>query len=851
MDFSARRSRVFNGRRLRVVVATFVVAAAAGGGLAVQHASPAEALVGLRTARWPVSADGYTYVPVCIVTGSNDNETGPVVTDPTPSFNVLLSRARGALSSTWENYTSLRFTGWQLCDTLSSSQKDEAVQLYIAPEEGNSSKVGVGAKGKNTTNSGSPCYPDRFCTIHLAAWARNATGNRCIYYSASRVVDYYSFDCVEQYTTHEFGHAIGLLHEWQNPSTPSSCSSTRKDSNGNLSEQPITGSLTNYEIPNPTSFDWDSIMTYDDTCAHVDGVRFGSPTPDAIDQQGVSAMYAPRTPDQYAVGVIPNSAASCPDPNKVIVRLDNEDHNNANSRNGWFGAIDSGSNTEFTFCRVPDGARFGTLAAPSSGVNDYSVLKLGTSCPPGSTDWSRTQDTEDPGAVNEDYMYGQTGPTALATHGSSVTLNFCVFPHSASPTATGMPDLGYGYNVIANPAFRQSTGRTGWVQQDDEDDDPQGNALNVPPGVLAAVVQMGGFDRNTTYDFAEVQPTVSRPVNDDFPGTQLTGTGGTVSASNAQANKQQYEPTPVTTGGSSVWYRYTASASGPVSFDTCGSAFDTVLGVYKGTGFANADGSPGLSEVVHNDDSSFCGSASRQSSVSLNGVAATTYYVEVDGYNSGGVGAARGAVTLHWSAPGVPPAPDVPGTQSGNGWVSVNWNPPASNGGSAITSYVVTSSPGGQTTTVPGDATRAVLTVPNGVTQTVTVQAVNGYGTGPPSRSSLTFTPTASTLSLLVSYNDGDNTRLVKNATYFGQNTIDAQRTSVGILAYITGIVHASTITPVLLTGNSAPNQYVVSWSAADQGALVAVMRQYALTPVETEHFSVALVGYLLALGGN
>ncbi len=198
-----------------------------------------------------------------------------------------------------------------------------------------------------------------------------------------------------------------------------------------------------------------------------------------------------------------------------------------------------------------------------------------------------------------------------------------------------------------------------------------------------------------------------------------------------------------------------------------------------------------------------------------------------------------------------PGAPTLTGIRSGNAWVSVAWSAPSSSGSSAISSYVVTTSPGGQTITVPATARRAVVPVPNGTTQTAHVQAVNDAGPGDPSNDSTTFTPAVSTITVTTQYNATDNTRLLKNATYFGQNAVDAQRTSVGIIAYIVGLVHSPTMTPVAPPVSTGPNSYTTPWSAGDQGALVSVMRQYSLTPSETQYFSTQLIGYLLAVGGN
>jgi hypothetical protein len=94
----------------------------------------------------------------------------------------------------------------------------------------------------------------------------------------------------------------------------------------------------------------------------------------------------------------------------------------------------------------------------------------------------------------------------------------------------------------------------------------------------------------------------------------------------------------------------------------------------------------------------------------------------------------------------VPGAPSNVIAVAGNLSASVSWNAPASNGGSAIIQYVVTSSPAGGSAMTAGATSALVTGLTNGVSYTFTVTAANTNGTGSPSPASNSVTPTAGTL---------------------------------------------------------------------------------------------------------
>ena len=121
----------------------------------------------------------------------------------------------------------------------------------------------------------------------------------------------------------------------------------------------------------------------------------------------------------------------------------------------------------------------------------------------------------------------------------------------------------------------------------------------------------------------------------------MPGQGGTVTGSNMGASKETDEPNHAgTTGGKSVWWTWTATASETVTVDTIGSDFDTVLAVYTGTAV------DALSQIASDDDEG--GNAT--SRLTIAAVAGTSYPIVVDGYGGNG-GLIRLNVSLTDSQP--------------------------------------------------------------------------------------------------------------------------------------------------------------------------------------------------------
>ena len=113
----------------------------------------------------------------------------------------------------------------------------------------------------------------------------------------------------------------------------------------------------------------------------------------------------------------------------------------------------------------------------------------------------------------------------------------------------------------------------------------------------------------------------------------------------------------------------------------------------------------------------------------------TAYTFTVTATNSVGIGPASSPATATPTASATAPgAPTSLTATAGNGQVALTWTAPSSTGGSPITSYTATASPGGTTCSVGGSTLGCTINgLTNGTTYSFTVTATNAVGTGPAS----------------------------------------------------------------------------------------------------------------------
>jgi hypothetical protein len=142
------------------------------------------------------------------------------------------------------------------------------------------------------------------------------------------------------------------------------------------------------------------------------------------------------------------------------------------------------------------------------------------------------------------------------------------------------------------------------------------------------------------------------PPNDLFTGAiSLGGASGTTSGTNVGATREAGEPRiDGYEGGRSVWWRWTAPATGEMTLSTFESDFDTILGVYTGTTVSS------LELVAENDDPEE--GDGLHSVVAFSAVAGRTYHLVVDGVDDE-FGSESGNIVLSWLlSSGGPPVND-------------------------------------------------------------------------------------------------------------------------------------------------------------------------------------------------
>src|SRR6266536_453742 len=239
-----------------------------------------------------------------------------------------------------------------------------------------------------------------------------------------------------------------------------------------------------------------------------------------------------------------------------------------------------------------------------------------------SQDASVVADTNDGATLESD----EAGTVADAEAGASVWYRWTapVTGRVTIDTATSSFDTLLGvYTGTAVNALSEV------VSNDDAKKPPTSLVrFNATAGTVYRIRVDGFFQSTGTINLHlhEVVPATP-PANDDFANAfGLSGMNTSRSGdTNADATLEAGESANVAgvPGGGSVWYAWTAPATGTVTIDTATSNFDTLLAAYTGNA-VNA-----LTEVASRDD---VGTLDLTSSVRFQVTTGMVYRIRVDGY---------------------------------------------------------------------------------------------------------------------------------------------------------------------------------------------------------------------------
>ncbi len=145
-------------------------------------------------------------------------------------------------------------------------------------------------------------------------------------------------------------------------------------------------------------------------------------------------------------------------------------------------------------------------------------------------------------------------------------------------------------------------------------------------------IRIVGDDESDYGDFHMKITRPAKPANDDLANAiplsaQSVDTGGTYTGASLETN----ESNPSTNAAGGVWYAWTAPSNNEVTIDTCGSNFDTYLGVYTG------DAPFPLTEVEKNDDT-FAEGCGLRSAYTFTPTQGQTYKIGIYGFSNYAVG---------------------------------------------------------------------------------------------------------------------------------------------------------------------------------------------------------------------
>ncbi|HEV7406592.1 MAG TPA: IPT/TIG domain-containing protein [Chthoniobacteraceae bacterium] len=338
----------------------------------------------------------------------------------------------------------------------------------------------------------------------------------------------------------------------------------------------------------------------------------------------------PALNDNFSAAQGVNGPSGQVDSNNLAASKEPGEPNHAGNSGGasvWFNWT---APTTGTYTFATSGSSFDTLLGIYTGSTVSSLTTIVSSDDAGTSTGSIASFSAVMGTTYHIAVDGYNGARGSLSLIWAANSNAPVINSFSPQTGTaGTPVKITGANLLSVNSVKFGNVAAGYVV----DSDTQITATVPAAAITGAITVTSAAGSATTSGNFVVVASAS---NNNFAGAApISGTFGTVTGANAGATKEPGEPDHAgNPGGKSVWYSWTAAASGTFTFDTSGSSFDTLLGIYTGAAVDS------LTEVASNDDA---GSIST-SSVSFNATGGTVYAIAVDGYNG-----ASGNLVLNWA----------------------------------------------------------------------------------------------------------------------------------------------------------------------------------------------------------
>jgi len=425
---------------------------------------------------------------------------------------------------------------------------------------------------------------------------------------------------------------------------------------------------------------------------------------------------------------------------------------------------------------------FSGATANGSAITGYTV----TSSPGGFTGTGTTSPITVTGLTNgSSYTFTVTATNAVGTSAASSPSN-SVTPNIVPGAPTGVSaTAGNGQATVTftAPAPNGGTAITSYT------------VTSSPGGITAtgtsSPITVTGLTNGTAYTFTVV-------------AYNATGPGATSASSNS------------------------VTPAGP---PTAPSTVTAVAGNTQATvtfSGATANGSAITGYTVTSSPGGFTGTGT-SSPITVTGLTnGSSYTFTVTATNAVGTSSASGAsnsVTPNI----VPGAPTGVSAVGGNTQATVSFSAPASNGGTAVISYTVTSSPGGITAT--GTSSPITVTgLTNGTSYTFTVTATNAGGTGAASSPSNSVTPAGSPTAPSTVTAVAGNTQAT--VTFSGATANGSAITGYTVTSSPGGITATGTSSPITVTGLTNGTAYTFTVTATNaQGTSSASGASNSVTP--------------------